>query len=134
MGDFEERLKREGAKTGDMQISLIWNNFNDLDLHVFCPSGEEIFFGHKRSRCRGELDVDMNAGGPDSNKPVENVYWPRGGAPKGGFRVCVHHFANHGGTDPTTFRVAVKVGGRTRTFSESVSHGNALKEIYTFTR
>jgi hypothetical protein len=132
--DFDKRLKREGAKSGDVQISLLWNNYNDLDLHVQCPSGEVIFFRSRRSRCGGELDVDMNADGYDSDRPVENVYWPSGGAPKGLFRVFVNHFRNAGQRDPTEFKVAVKVDGRTKTFTGKVSYGNAAELVHTFNR
>ena len=115
------RLRREGAKTGDVQVSLMWNNYNDIDLHVDCPSGERIFFGHNRSACKGELDVDMNASGRESNKPVENIYWPEGGAPPGRYRVFVHHYANHGDPDPTEWTVSIQVGGReNRLFKGSV--------------
>jgi hypothetical protein len=133
-GDFEGRLKRAGAKTGDVQISLLWNNFNDIDLHVICPSGARIFFGTRRSACGGELDVDMNAGGPQSNKPVENIYWPHGQAPQGRYQVYVHHYANHGGRDPTYFSVRVKVDGKEKTFKESLTFGAPPKLIYTFER
>ena len=37
--DVMVRLEREGARVGDVTISLVWNDFNDLDLHVHAPSG-----------------------------------------------------------------------------------------------
>ena len=39
MSELRARLEREGAQSSDVQISLMWNNYNDLDLHVLCPSG-----------------------------------------------------------------------------------------------
>lgn len=131
IGEFQSRLKRAGAKAGDVQVSLIWNNGNDLDLHVICPSGERIWFGHKRSHCAGHLDVDMNADGPTALKPVENVFWPHGGSPKGQFQVWVHHFANHRFRDPTPFRVAIKVAGQTMVFRGNVVPGQ-LRPVYRF--
>lgn len=106
--NFRTRLLRAGAKTGDVQVSLAWDNHNDIDLHVQAPSGEVIFFRNRHSRCGGELDVDMNAGGPDSDEPVENIYWPLNTAPRGKYKVLAHHYRNHGADDPTEFRVAVK--------------------------
>jgi len=98
------RLQREGARIGDVTISLIWNDQSDLDLHVKVPTpgGEEaISYSHKKSKCGGvELDVDMNAGAPYSKEPVENVYAgdvERGmQAPLGTYKVQVCNFGFHG--------------------------------------
>ena len=75
MAELQSRLNREGAMSGDVQISLMWENYNDLDLHVVCASGERIHGGNKKSECGGELDVDANVR-PETKKPVENVVWP----------------------------------------------------------
>lgn len=130
--EFNRRLEREGAKSGDVQLSLMWNNYNDLDLHCIDPRGEEIFYRHKRSRSRGELDVDMNAGGRQSNKPVENIYWPKGKAPTGKYRVFVNHFKNQGDADPTVFTVGVTEHGRSQEFSGQISSGEPKRLIYEF--
>jgi hypothetical protein len=130
--ELDRRLKREGAKSGDIQISLMWNNINDLDLHCMDPNGEEIFFHNKRSSSGGELDVDMNVGPLLSNEPVENIYWSQGNAPAGRYRIGVHHFKNHGAEDPTPFRIGLKTGNEIQEFTGQVSAGNPLLLVHEF--
>jgi Ca-activated chloride channel family protein len=72
--EFSGRLARAGAQSGDIRVSLLWNNRNDLDLHVVTPRQEEIFYGHTRDAAGGFLDVDMNVNG-ETVKPVENIFW-----------------------------------------------------------
>ncbi len=131
---FVERLQRAGAKSGDVQVSLIWDNYNDLDLHMITPRGENIFFGKRRSRCRGELDVDMNAGQGTTREPVENIYWGKGKAPFGKFRVAVHHFRNHGDPDPTPYELRVVVDGTTKVIRGEISYGSPRLIVYEFER
>jgi hypothetical protein len=135
LSELRERLEREGAKSSDVQISLIWNNFNDLDLHVVCPSGERIHGGNRHSKCDGELDVDANVR-PETKKPVENVVWPEGVAPGGTYRAYVHHYKKHKkrrAKDPTKFKVIVNSGGEVNEYKGALSYGDPIMLIAEFT-
>jgi hypothetical protein len=114
---------------------LIWNNFNDLDLHVVCPSGERIHGGNRNSKCNGELDVDANVR-PETKKPVENVVWPEGVAPGGTYRAYVHHYKKHKkrrSKDPTKFKVIVNSGGEVNEYKGALSYGDPIMLIAEFT-
>lgn len=132
--DIEERLEREGGKGGEVQLSLAWDDYNDLDLHVFCPSGERIYFNNKNSECGGELDVDMNVR-PVSNNPVENVVWT-GEAPPGKYKIGVHFYKHHRKRrtkKTTTFRLRVMVHGKSRDYSGTITSGSAMQMVTSFT-
>jgi hypothetical protein len=129
--EFSQRLSGAGAKGGDIQVSLMWNNYNDIDLHCIDPFGEEIFFGHRRALSSGELDVDMNVV-PTTTKPVENIYWASTRAPAGNYKVYVDHYANHGGRDPTAFTVRVTVKGKMQQFTGAITSGDDEKLVYQF--
>jgi hypothetical protein len=102
---------------------LSWQNYNDLDLHCIDPAGQEIWFANRRSaRTGGELDVDRNAQAPFTMSPVENIYWPHGGAPPGLYRVYVVFYAEHGGADPTPFLVRTVVRGSTNYFRSTIEN------------
>jgi hypothetical protein len=111
-GEFDNRLGREHAKSGDIQISLLWNGLDDLDLHVITPAGHHIFFGTPTAEAGGRLDVDMNAGEKVSTRPVENVFWPTHSAPKGRYKIYVHHFSAADGDVTQSFTVRLKVDGK----------------------
>jgi hypothetical protein len=77
---------------GDIQATLRWSGAADLDLHVLDPAGEEVYYGHVTAASGGHLDHDANAGCngiADDDNPVENIYWPTGGAPSGSYTVFV---------------------------------------------
>ena len=132
--ELRARLEREGARSSDVQISLMWNNYNDLDLHVVCPSGERIHGGNRKSACGGELDVDANMK-PESRKPVENVVWPEGEAPAGDYQVFVHYYKKHKkrrSKDPTKFQVIANAYGDLMEYSGELSFGQEIQLVCTF--
>ncbi len=131
---IEERVEREGGSVGEVQISLAWEDRNDLDLHVYAPSGERIYFNNRKSACGGLLDVDMNAR-PTSSTPVENVVWKEG-APPGTYRVGVHFYRHHrrrGTKIKTNYTLRTTVRGQVAQFSGTVNHGDPMVLVTSFT-
>jgi hypothetical protein len=105
----------------DVRVTLVWDNRNDLDLHVTTPSGEVIYFGHRASVCGGVLDVDRNPRG-ETTTPVENVRWAKGAAPEGAYQVKVRNFAFHEAVRaPTPFRVEIECAGELDYFEGVIS-------------
>ena len=134
LDELRARLEREGARSSDVQVSLMWNNYNDLDLHVVCPSGERIHGGNRKSSCGGELDVDANVR-PDSRKPIENVVWPEGQAPAGTYQVFVHYYKKHKkrrSKDPTKFQVIANAYGDLLEYSGELNFGEEIQLVCSF--
>ena len=131
--ELMERLAREGGKSGVVQISLAWDDYNDLDMHVFCPSGERIYFNNRKSECGGELDVDMTVR-PKSKTPIENVVWTDE-APDGEYKIGVHFYRHHRKrrTKKTCqFRLRVVTYGQAKEYSGELTHGDPMSMITSF--
>jgi hypothetical protein len=131
--NIDERLEREGGASGVVQVSLAWDDYNDLDLHVFCPSGERIYFNNKTSDCGGELDVDMNVR-PVSNTPVENVVWKEQ-APLGAYKIGVHFYKHHKKRRTKrlcTYRLRVVTHGRSKEYIGKIRYGQAMQMVTSF--
>jgi len=107
-----ERARREGARSGRVQIILAWDDRNDLDLMMVCPNGERLYFD-RRQACGAELDVDRNAGNNGlTPTPVENIVFVAEPAP-GRYRIIVSHFQNNPPSPASSpYRVTVKREGR----------------------
>lgn len=131
--DFQKRIEAAGGKSGQLQFTLIWNNFNDLDLHCVDPNGEEIYYSHKKAQkgSGGHLDVDRNAGGAQTRTPVENIYFPTG-APLGRYKVLVNYYSNHGDNDPTEYDVNLLIEDQRVGFQGKISDKDARRLIHEF--
>ncbi len=117
--EIRQRLLKAGGRFENVSIraSLIWNTFDDLDLHVVTPNGEHIYYGAKRASCGGELDVDRNAGGPHTREPVENIRWAKGTARHGAYQVFVRNYAHHERVPADVdFKVELEIDGKVQSF------------------
>jgi uncharacterized protein YfaP (DUF2135 family) len=73
-----------------MKIVLMWDtNQTDVDLHVYEPSGEECYYGHKQTEIGGALDVDITTGyGPE----VYTLATPT----KGSYKISAYYYSDQG--------------------------------------
>jgi hypothetical protein len=116
--------------TGDVQITLRWESSADLDLHVTEPDGTEIWYADKGPTATGgRLDVDSNVA-CDEDGSVENVFWPTGQMPQGGYTVEVDGFSVQG-CGSGQYTVTAQVEGR-EVLNETGSVGEDETDTYEF--
>jgi hypothetical protein len=126
--------------TGDVQVSVFFDDTSDVDLHLVDPTGEHIFYGHLTSTSGGRLDLDANPGCSTNHPQInnENITFPTGAAPRGTYTVYLDYFAECG-TSPTRYVITVAVKGQApQVFSgtfvgTSSDSTNNMREITTFT-
>lgn len=128
---IKDRVKRAGGQVENvaMRVSLAWGNFDDLDLHIFTPDMDHIFFGQRSGRYRrgGTLDVDMNAGSGATRQPVENVRWVRPPL-DGTYRVVVNNYCKRESID-VGFTVEIESGHGMETLRFDRALGNKQDQV-----
>jgi hypothetical protein len=110
--ETKDLVEEAGGTIGAVNVILSWHTLDDLDLHVTCPSGEQIYYSNK-NKCGGVLDVDMNSssGTNKSTSPVENVTWPVGAAQAGTYKVEVDPYRRDS-SQPIEFKVELLINGQ----------------------
>lgn len=132
---IKARVKAAGGNVdGVLRCSLSWYNLDDLDIHVIEPSGNRIFFGSKsNSSTSGVLDVDMNAYGPKSETPVENITWSnKAKMQEGDYQVIVHNFCKRASNN-VGFVVELECDGKVINIEQTTGLRDGIKEtVATF--
>lgn len=118
---IKEKVKEAGGSIeGELRVSIAWYNYDDLDLHLIEPDGEEISFRHTRSSRGGVLDVDMNAGSGKSRSAVENIVYSLGNKKmkEGVYTVKVMNFAKRENID-LGYQVQIESNGKIYDLTQS---------------
>lgn len=126
--EFTERIDDRG----ETQITLIWSGPDDVDLHVICPSGAEIYYS-RDAACGGVLDVDANAGSQTMPNPVENITFGDD-MQDGTYRIKVVLFDNPSRQNPLPFRVRIRNGGGERIYDGELHGDGDVVEVGEFTK
>jgi len=98
---------------GLIRVTLVWDNANDQDLHVFEPDGAHIWYASPGPTVAGGIldrDDNVSACGTDSEPGgVENVHYPDGATPpRGTYRVNVVQYSSCG--TPASWTAEVRIG------------------------
>jgi hypothetical protein len=106
--EIEKRRKREGGKTGEITVSLIWNTIDDLDLAIQDPNGDWLYYSKKMNEnTLGFLDIDANVN-EIMEFPIENIYINK--PLLGRYRVCVNWFNNRTKSLEIPYYIQIKIG------------------------
>lgn len=120
--------------SGDVQILLNWNNYNDLDLICTDPNGETVSFRNRSVSSGGQLEIDMNVEYPDTKTPIENIFWQSGTAPNGTYNVYLLYYKNHQPSiNETPYNIKVKYGGKTEEYKGVIRKEDKPLHICSFT-
>ena len=96
--DCDGRIDEGGCpyRSGDVQVTMTWNNGSDIDLFVREPDGDVL--SHQRSTsARGGLFDYAGRGQCDSAieyPRIENVSWLREDAPEGEYQLLLHRWGD----------------------------------------
>lgn len=120
--------------SGDVQILLSWDNYNDLDLICTDPFGEMIFYRNTTSKSGGELEIDMNVEYPDSKNPIENIFWKPNSAPPGTYNIYLQYYKKQEpNLDETSYKIQVKYGDEKKEFKGVIKKEDKIIQIGSFT-
>lgn len=126
--ELDRRLRQYNAGSGDIQISIMWSNYNDIDLWVEYNDGyftEQIGWNNKVGNSGGYLDIDANIY-PSTNKPIENIFFAK--APRGSYSVYVNYYHQWDNAGSTPVLVRIK-NGKDITYRKYILRYGQLQKI-----
>ncbi|MBO4242966.1 MAG: zinc-ribbon domain-containing protein [Clostridiales bacterium] len=126
---LDDLLSQANAGSGDITVSLMWDSWDDVDLHMETPNGEHIYYSNKAAD-GGILDTDANAGSQRITDPVENIYFA---APSNGhYKVYIHQFNDRTEDSASNYLVRITIGGESQTFTGTIDTTGTDIDILEF--
>ena len=127
---LNEGLENAGALSGEITISVTWDSEDDIDLHVFTPNGNRIYWGDT-AWDGGVLDVDANSDEDDlSTSPVENIYFAE--PINGEYWVYIMCYSDRTPDRDTNYLVRVTVGEDSQVYRGTINGDDEALEIVGF--
>ena len=118
-----------GVGSGDITVSLTWDTWDDIDLHLITPDESHIYYGNKTAG-GGVLDHDANAGGERTLEPIENTYFA---VPSNGhYRIYIHNYCERSEETSTNYFVRVTIDGESQLFMGTIDGTGTTIDILEF--
>lgn len=132
------RVVDNQGEFGCLSFTLVWNSTDDLDLDIIDAKENHIWYkkyckrqDNQFSNTGGQLDIDMNARGIDTNQPVENIYF-KCTPPNGNYIVRVIAFEKRE-QNPVDFKLTIrKKGAIVKEISSTINQQNELIKIINY--
>lgn len=123
---------------GCLSFTLIWNSTDDLDLDVIDAKSNHIWYkkycksqDNQFSSAGGQLDIDLNAEGIDTDQPVENIYF-KCTPPNGIYSARVKAFEKRE-TSPVNVKLIVRKKGKiVKEISKTISQQDEMIELIKY--
>jgi uncharacterized protein YfaP (DUF2135 family) len=123
---------------GCLSFTLIWNSTDDLDLDVIDAKSNHIWYkkycksqDNQFSSTGGQLDIDLNAEGVDTNQPVENIFF-KCTPPKGVYVARVKAFEKRE-ANPVNVKLIVRKKGKiVKEVSNTINQQNEMIELIRY--
>jgi hypothetical protein len=133
---IDKKLIDYNAGTGDIQISISWEDYNDIDVWVHYIGSNKfdmIGWQNKFGSSGGILDIDRNVT-PTTTSPVENIFWPKDKAPYGRYIVYIHHYQQWDKNKSSTVYLRVKIDDNIIYKKLNIVYGYNMLKAYEFIR
>jgi len=132
---IDQRIEDNGAGTGDVQFSITWDNYNDIDIWVKLHDGKThgTISWMNREFANGFLDIDRNVK-PETNKAIENIFWNTNEAPYCGYTVYIHKYKQWDDASITTVYLRAKIDDKVVYKKFSIRARDGLVRAYSFIR
>ena len=116
---YEAKITYVESMSGDLNINLTFSNAKDVDLHLYTPSDEHIYYNNRGGSVQTTdgktvsygLDHDSNADCDIDNLNNENIYIPAELIESGTYRVVVDMYRNCDRSTATNWSVVARYKG-----------------------
>ncbi|NBC17402.1 MAG: hypothetical protein GVY18_08835 [Bacteroidetes bacterium] len=123
--EYTVAVNETAATSGQLQVSLNWDQPVDLDLHVETPNGEDIFYGNETGQNGGTLDLDSNAACGIDNINNENITWGDATPASGDYTVRVDLWSSCNVDTDIAYVVTINVCGAVQTYDGTFDPSDA---------